>query len=62
MPDLKLSEDAHSRVAILFIVPAVNPAKRTLVAISVQWLLENGVPVDPETGEKFEYSGTHIIQ
>ncbi len=59
---LELSEDAHSRVAILFEVPGTIAHKATLVAISVKWLLEHGTPFDPETNEKMKYHGTYIIQ
>lgn len=61
---LKLSEeDAHSRVAILFVVsPVTEYQKIVLLAVSVKWLLQNGVPINPETGEPMAYNGTHIIQ
>jgi len=60
--DLKLSEDAHNRVAILFKIPGSIGKNATLVALSVKWLLVHGVPTDSETNEKYEYEGTHIIQ
>ena len=62
--DLKFSEeDAHSRVAILFVVtPATEYNKIVLLAVSVKWLLHHGVPINPETGQHMAYNSTHIIQ
>lgn len=62
--DLKLSEeDAHSRVAILFVVsPETKESKIVLLAVSVKWLLHYGIPADQRTGKQMEYHGTHIIQ
>lgn len=64
MPDLKLSEDAHSRVAVLFVVPNTDGEDKPLVlmAVSVKWLCVHGVPIAPHTGEPMVYHGTHIIQ
>lgn len=62
MPKIELSEDAHSRVAILWELPANARRKMTLLAISVKWLLVHGVPLDPDTGIQLKYHGTHIIQ
>lgn len=61
---LKLSEeDAHSRVAVLFVVsPATEYEKIVLLAVTVKWLLHYGVPRHAETGEQMAYNGTHIIQ
>ena len=56
-------EDAHDRVAVLFIIPADDAgSKETRAVASVKWLLEHGVPTDPETGAAYEYEGTYIIQ
>lgn len=62
--DLKLSEeDAHSRVAILFVVsPATESEKIVLLAISVQWLLQYGIPLSQDTHKQLAYHSTHIIQ
>lgn len=60
---LELSEDAHGRVAILFVVEAATEfSKIVLVAVSVKWLLVHGTPIHPVTGEKMAYNGTYIIQ
>ena len=61
MPNLKLSADAHSRVAVLFETTGPD-GKNTLMALSVRQLLTYGHPVDPVTKLKMAYSGTHIIQ
>jgi hypothetical protein len=63
MPDLKLSEDAHNRVVVLFEMgtPLIKD-KPNLVALQVQWILEHGHPLDPTTGIKMKYHGTHIVQ
>lgn len=56
-------EDAHSRVAVLFVVtPATEYEVVTLLSVSVKWLLQYGVPTDPKTGQQMAYHGTHIIQ
>lgn len=56
-------EDAHSRVAVLFVVaPATEYTKIVLLAVSVKWILHHGVPVDPKTGQHMAYNSTHIIQ
>lgn len=66
MSNLKLSEDAHSRVAILFVIPSdlkkEKEAPLTLVVVSVKWLIANGVPIAPTTGKPMVYHGTYIIQ
>jgi len=63
MPDIEFSkEDAHSRVAILFTIPADELNKETFVAVSVKWLLVHGHPVDIATGVRYPYKGTFIIQ
>jgi hypothetical protein len=63
MSKVELSEDdAHSRVGILFKLPPSDDHDMTFVAVSVKWLLQHGVPLDPETGKALEYSSTHIIQ
>lgn len=61
---MKLSEeDAHSRVAVLFVVAeATEYTKIVLVPVSVKWLLQYGVPIDPKTGMQMTYHSTHIIQ
>lgn len=59
-------EDAHSRVAVLFVVPPededLSEEPLVLIAVSVKWLIVHGVPVAPTTGEPMIYHGTHIIQ
>ena len=62
MSTVELSEDAHNRVAVLFTVPGTIGHKETSVAVSIKWLLTNGIPTDPETKEPFAYEGTFIIQ
>ncbi len=64
MPDLRLSEDAHNRVAILFVVPNDDGEEKpvNLIAVSVKWLCVHGVPIYPPTGEPMAYHGTYIIQ
>ncbi len=55
-------EDAHNRVAILFVLEAPDKETPTLIAVSVKWLLAHGNPIHPVTGEPMVYHGTHIIQ
>ena len=64
MPEMTLSEeDAHSRVAILFeMPPRLGEEESCLLAVSVKWIIENGTPRDPKTGEIYKYGGTYIIQ
>ena len=64
MPDLRLSEDAHSRVAILFVVPNDSGEEKpvVLIAVSVKWLCVHGVPISSTNGEPMAYHGTYIIQ
>lgn len=60
---MTLTEDAHSRVAILFEMSKDHPEDSlTLVVVSVKWILVHGNPVDPRTGIVMKYHGTHIIQ
>lgn len=60
---IQLSEDAHSRVAVLFAMARPSKDdKPILMAVSVKWLLTQGIPIDPETGRPMAYHGTHIIQ
>lgn len=64
MSDLKIAaEDAHDRVAVLFHVPDQEGyVKNRLLAVNVKWIILNGTPKDPLTGEFMKYEGTHIIQ
>lgn len=63
MNDLKITEkDAHERVAVLFHLPAKEGEKPKLIALSVKWILTNGPPKWPTTGEFLKYEGTHLIQ
>ncbi len=55
-------EDAHDRVAILFVLEVDKEKKPTLIAVSVKWILTHGYPIHPTTGERMVYHGTHIIQ
>lgn len=66
MANMKLSQDAHSRVAVLFVVPSkIKDEKETpltLVVVSVKWLIAHGVPIASATGQPMVYHGTYIIQ
>ncbi len=63
MAKIEMSEDAHSRVAVLFEMPMKEgETQLTLVCVSVKWLIVHGAPKDPETNEYLKYHGTHIIQ
>lgn len=62
MPKIEMSQDAHSRVAVLFVLERDDKGKPTLMSVSVQWILAHGQPVHPLTNLKMEYHGTYIIQ
>lgn len=62
MPNLHLSEeDAHNRIAVLFVLPKTDLDEETLMAVSVKWIIANGRPLGPE-GEPLVYHATHVIQ
>ncbi len=63
MPDMVLSSDAHSRVAILFELKKEHEDDTlTLIAISVKGLVIHGTPLDPHDNTPLKYHGTYIIQ
>ncbi len=55
-------EDAHGRVAVLFMLEVDKKDVPTLIAVSVKWILTHGNPIHPTTGKPMVYHGTHIIQ